>query len=527
MTASLRRSGCLWKVCAVLAMVYVLVGVTLVAQAPPRATYPRPAFPRYLVKPDPNQLLQAAQIAVRQVYGRAPLGKVQSGQTVHVFQEHQQDMAVWEAIKQAWADRGVTAVRIQPWELPGMTQAQMKQWAETEHPTNLIHGHEGWKELAFFEPAYLQFFPPDIQKSFGQPLSLYFLHKNVEPYLDKHPEIERYFMGVGGRGRNRSAAGKHGRKFMGNWTYETQHELLSKFAAFPGDVWSLVDDRVVAPKAHVSEGTFTDPQGTNLHWTLTPEGTRRWASRDVSPGHLSVYPDPPRATWKPGGVVAAASNHIGYQELQRVHIDEHGRVLRVEGGGRTGELFRMLIEHPKFMNAQFPSTSVPGYWYLNSDGFGTNPKAVRDVPLLIKGSQSWANMAERNRAGVQHFSFSHPAKTPEDESYARAQGIPLQHTMHMHVFFSTVRWMLADTGEWITIADKGILKAFEDPEIRALTSRYGDPDNILRYEWIPAIPGINIPGDHEREYGRDPWGYLMKEWAKIQAGTYEFYLDDY
>ncbi|OFV96187.1 MAG: hypothetical protein A3F68_04995 [Acidobacteria bacterium RIFCSPLOWO2_12_FULL_54_10] len=520
-----RKSGSIWAVKAVLLTSLLASGVSLMAQTQAREQYPRPAYPRYLVKPSKDRMLQAARIAVRQVYGRSPLGKIQSGQTVHAFLEHQQDMAVWEAVKQAWAERGVKAFAVRAWELPGMTETDFNQWAKS----NLIYGKEGWKELGYFEPDYIQFFSADVQKTFGKPLSLYFLLKNVESYLDKHPEIERYFMGIGGRGNTRSAAGKHQNKFVGNWVLETENELLSKFAAFPGDVWSLVDDRVDAPKAHVSEGTFTDAEGTNLHWTLTPEETKRWAESNWNPGHLSVYPSPPRATWKPGGVVAAASNHTGYQEFMKVFIDEHGRVMRVEGGGRTGDLFRTLVEHPKFKNAKFPSTTVPGYWYLNADGFGTNPKAVRDMDHLINGSQTWSNMSERNRAGVQHFSYSHPAKeeNPKDEAYANAEGLPLKHTMHMHTFFSTVRWKLADTGEWITVSDKGWLKAFDDPEVRALAAKYGDPKDLFRYEWIPAIPGVNVAGEHERDYGKDPWGYLMKEWAKIQAGTYEYYVDDY
>ena len=97
----------------------------------------------------------------------------------------------------------------------------------------------------------------------------------------------------------------------------------------------------------------------------------------------------------------------------------------------------------------------------------------------------------------------------------------------MHVYFPTVQWRLRDTGEWITISEKGYVKAYDDPEARALAARYGDPDLIFRYEWIPAIPGINVAGDYEKDFAQDPWGWIMSQWERIQAGTYEYFIDDY
>ncbi len=507
----------------------VLLGVgfsrPLTAQAPSREQYPKPAYPSHLVNLSQEQLLEAARIAVRQVYGRAPLGKLQRGQTVHVFLRWAQDPQVWDAVKQAWAERGVTAVAIPSWTLTGLTEEEYKEWGKT----SLIYGNEGWKEIGVFEPAYMPFLPADLREEFGLQLSDYFIWPNIGEYLDEHPEIKFYFAGIGGRGAAARHAGeRHEDKIqLGNWIYESPQELLSKFAGFPGDVWNLLDDRMVAPIPHVMEGTFTDPEGTDLHWTLTPEQTRFWSQRTGIEGHLNIYPPATGATWKKG-VIRAAANHTGFQPAMTVYLSENGRVERVDGGGKTSDIFRMLLEHPKFKNANFPTAPEPGYWYLMQDGFGTNPKAVRDVEYLKNGTQTWANMAERNRAGVQHFAYSHPASRrmdPQDVAYAEANGLPLKHTMHMHVYFPTVRYKLADTGEWITVTDKGIIAPVSDPEVRALAARYGDPDQLLRYDWIPGIPGINVPGDYEKEYASDPWGYIMKEWAKIQAGTYEYYVD--
>jgi hypothetical protein len=175
---------------------------------------------------------------------------------------------------------------------------------------------------------------------------------------------------------------------------------------------------------------------------------------------------------------------------------------------------------------------------------------------------------ERERAGVMHFSFGSPAGffgqyvtkpkvaaakekleanikegkapiiikdtsatdfavDPRDAEYALDNDIPIGHTAHMINYFLTIKYKLRDTGEWITIADKGMVKALQDPEVRALASKYGDPDKITSYDWIPAIPGVNVPGNHDKEYAPDPWAYIMKVWKQIKDGTYKYYLEDY
>jgi hypothetical protein len=77
------------------------------------------------------------------------------------------------------------------------------------------------------------------------------------------------------------------------------------------------------------------------------------------------------------------------------------------------------------------------------------------------------------------------------------------------------------------VVDKGWVKAFENPEVRALASKYGDPDVIFSYDWIPAMPGVNVPGDYKEDYAKNPWGWIMSIWEKIAAGTYEYFVDDY
>ena len=60
--------------------------------------------------------------------------------------------------------------------------------------------------------------------------------------------------------------------------------------------------------------------------------------------------------------------------------------------------------------------------------------------------------------------------------------------------------------------------------VRALASRYGDPDYVLAEDWIPELPGINAPGDYMRDYAPNPGKYALKVVEKANGGSYEHYF---
>jgi hypothetical protein len=514
--------------------------------------YPAPRFLVSLLNPTQDDLVRAARIAVRQTHGMSPLGKIETGQTVHVVLPYSQDMAVWEALKQAWAERGVTAVAVRPWEVTGEDAGAYAALARA----NVTHGDEAWKEIGNFDTVYYPYFSPDIQKELGdlkwaERGKVY--HKALKPYLEKHPEI-RWFMSDAGGGPNWLSVAlgdKLMERFAGNWTYITRASLISKGSEYPGDLWNMVEDKLIAPIEHVSEGTFTDPQGTDLHWVITPEQARKWKQYvALVNNHMFLYPQP-METLRFEGKVSGTANHTGFYPQMTVHLSDHGRVIKVEGGGRTGDMFRLLVDNPRLAGVQFPSTPVKGYWYLAADGFATNPKKARDMDTLIAGSTELPNIFERERAGVIHLSFSSgagnydiPLATIEaairqgrktlgpksadvrDLLYAAQHKIPMGHTAHIHNYFGTMKWKLRDTGEWITRSEKGRIKAFDDPEVRALAARYGDPDTIFSYDWIPAIPGINVPGNYQT-YARDPWSWVVNEYKQIKDGSYPYLVRNY
>jgi len=461
---------------------------------------------------------------------------MQSGQAVYVFVHGGLDMKVWDALKQAWTEQGVEAHVLLPWDIMGMTKE-----AFDEHMKDSPRASDGWKELAFFRGEYLKFFPDDVKKEFGEVFSdADYRRTNIPQYLNKHPEITHIYAGEGGGSGwiepyDDAIIKKHGDKFMGNFIYYRPIDLLSKASAFPTDVWNMVEEKILRVRPFVSEVTFQDAEGSNLHWFMTPEQAQRFAgsmgrsSSGEASNHISIYPNPMYSTLAEGGVLVAHANHTGVYPTMKVFLDKFGQIAKIEGGGKLAQMFNILLNHPLLKNAQFPKAPEPGYWYLRQDGYATNPKFVEDYPAMVDGGYYLPNINERNRAGVQHFAFSYGGTDPEDVAYAKERGIPVggSHTAHMHNYFGTVKWKLRDTGEWITIGEKGYVKAYDDPEVRALAARYGDPALVFRYEWIPSLPGINTPGDYQKDFAKDPWAWYMKEWKQIQDGTYAHYVEDY
>ncbi len=94
--------------------------------------------------------------------------------------------------------------------------------------------------------------------------------------------------------------------------------------------------------------------------------------------------------------------------------------------------------------------------------------------------------------------------------------------MHNHTLLPTYQVRLRDSGQWQTLIEHGQIMASDSPEVRALASRYGDPDVILARDWIPELPGITAPGNYDRDYSSDP-GRFWTNWANsIINGTNEY-----
>jgi hypothetical protein len=209
-----------------------------------------------------------------------------------------------------------------------------------------------------------------------------------------------------------------------------------------------------------------------------------------------------------------------------VHVKD-GYVNEVKGGGAYGELWREFLKYPKINELTYPFHDQPGYWWIYEAGMGTNPKFFRRPDENMEG----INSSERNNAGVIHWGFGlrldhGPDKATESKEwmdFAKQNGLPNDHWWHIHNTLPTYRVRVRGTkNSWLTLIDKGEVNALKSPEIRALASRYGNPDEVLSDDWSPYIPGINAPGRFQ-DYAKDPWKTLTEVMKKIEAGTFEYF----
>lgn len=97
-----------------------------------------------------------------------------------------------------------------------------------------------------------------------------------------------------------------------------------------------------------------------------------------------------------------------------------------------------------------------------------------------------------------------------EEKWAGENGILYGH-LHIHLLFPTFT-ITTKGGKEYTIIRNGRLTALDDPEVRKLAEKYGDPDDLLREDWIPQIPGITSSGSYE-DYASNPakWIYAQVE----------------
>ncbi len=510
--------------------------------------YPEPRFPSYLKAPKSvDEALPFARSAVRQSGGRTPLGLVRSGQTTLLVLPNQSEDIIIEALKRAYEERGVKVQTVGTWELKGVTRDQEAQLARAEQWWTQEQGFVevfGWFR-AFADQdrvkAWLRQVRPDLYEALYPKIEKPNIKARDEraelvAYLDKHPEVDAVFWGFGGRPSLRQALGRHGEKLYGNFTYFDRWEVMSKVPSYPSDVWRLSEEKTIEPLRFFDRAEVKDPQGTDFAFDVDERMAEVWSKGVYLQGHLFMYPAQasgrrpssfiefpkleeeflrpvqPRVN----GVFAGTTNHAGFFPRIEVVVKD-GYIQDVKGGGLYGELWRTFLTYPRINETQYPLIERPGYWFLYEAGTGTSPK-------YFGGPHS----SERNVGGVVHWGFGVQIEdAPDDvkrawDAFARERGLPGGHWMHIHNVLPTYRGRIRGTGQWVTIIDKGRLTALDSPEVRALAARYGDPDEVLRQEWVRNLPGINAPGSYA-EYAANPWPFEKRIDEEIAEGTYRYF----
>ncbi|MBI4444882.1 MAG: hypothetical protein HY645_03135 [Acidobacteria bacterium] len=215
------------------------------------------------------------------------------------------------------------------------------------------------------------------------------------------------------------------------------------------------------------------------------------------------------------GVAGSTSAHQGPSPWIRATVKDN-QITRIEGGGRYGKAWDEYVN--KYKNVQYPLYPRPGVGWWVEAAIGTHPKVFRphNVMESIIGRSNWSE--ERRRSGVIHLGFGETLW--ENKVWGDKEKMPTGHH-HLHLYFPTVTVRKRD-GSQVTLVDKGHLTVLDDPEVRRVASKYGNPDELLKEDWVPAIPGINAEGNYMRDYGQDPWSWIQKEHRKAYGDILDF-----
>lgn len=541
----------------------------------PQSKYPDARFPGYLKKyKSVDDLMPAARAAVTQTAGRVPLGLANAGDEVLIVVPWDADPVVQDAIARAYAERRIKAHVKFEHDLAGVSRADMTAISRAE---SLMQIGDGQQELNFFFELTGQVADPEAGREWirqrdpelfnatwpkpqysvrlekianGYPKAV---EKAIQKYLTDNPKVSKVYMGLGARNKTRRILGDHADKFYGSYTYNNHFDLSSKVPEFPSDVWRLVETKTIEALAFTDRLEVSDPEGTAIGADLTNEVAQAWAKGVYQQGHLYMFPSQATGRWpyslirypaydndkgflmpllvEASGVIASTNSHRAVHPRLEMHLDK-GRVTKVVGGGWYGEGFRRLLDYPGTKDLTWPFFDRPGYWWLYEAGTATNPKYFKhpaemltQVPPreLLRGG----NLSERNVAGVIHWAIGAEAEhgpevpgkpSPKTIEFGKKHNVPIGHAMHQHNVLPTYQVRIRGTGQWQTLIEHGNLTALSDPEVRALAARYGNPDEILRKDFVHPIPGITVAGTYDR-YGMNP-GEWWKKWARdIDAGT--------
>lgn len=460
--------------------------------------YPAPRYPWYLRQErtdDPDALLPLARSHVRRRYGRMALGNLERDDQLLIITYPHQNDAVFEAIRRGLLEEGAKRVdRLDMTDL-GM---EVREYSAAE----------GWREITDRLSAM-------IEQGVEYTASAAALRR----YLEDRPGYTGVIAGESGRRHWKRAAGTRVRN---NWCYATYEDFISRSNAYPDELWRVIDLKVVEAFADAAAVRITSPEGTDIGWDVTPEQADLWVKGAWQSGHIlgstiqGIRFGHPVATFLReaetmmptiNGVVAGTSNHTGYFPHAEVRI-ERGMIADIQGGGRYGELWREVVE--RYADARYPGFPYRGWAYFNDASIGTNPKSHRQIETLWSYNDARTNLPERAQAGVVHFGFGAEHWDSTFLSYAREHKLPTMHFPHIHNLFATYEIRKRGTGEWVKLIDRGRLLVLDDPDVVRIANTLADPE-LLVYDWIPAVPGINHPGDYHRDYAPDPVAWIRRD----------------
>lgn len=468
-----------------------------------------PRYPAYILREieGDDEIRAAATAAVNRAGGRGALGPITKGARILVVTTEDQDEQIFEAIATAMREAGAASVTAMKWSELGM-------------PTGDYSAADGWRELS---DEHVQI---TIEK--GERVETDALLR----LLEERPEFTDIYAGDSSEGHFKMALGE---TFRANWMYRKQEDLFARYTNFPAQIQRLLESKLVAMFGRAAAVRITDPEGTDLSWEVTPEEADLWMRGAWIPWHIigttieglrfaQVRPAfggnrvgslekfaPIAARHYPtiNGVIAGTANHTGF--FPRISVTVRGgKVDSIEGGGEYGGRLAEIVD--RYRDVQYPGYPSPGYHFLNDATIGANPKTFRAMETLWHTATPWFGLGnERYRAGVIHFGFGAEHDDPEFIRFGIENRVPIKHMAHVHAYFPTYEIQDRESGEWFKVIDRGHLTVLDDPAVRRVASLIADPDELLAYDWVPTIPGINHDGDYETDFARDPVAWIKRD----------------
>lgn len=554
--------------------VMVLSGCSSSKEQAEAPKYMEPRFPAYL-KParSVEDLMPGARAVVRNkaAYQSAGMGQIEDGGNIVIVDKAEAEAMAMEAIERALKERKMKVTILHDYELVGVRKEDALELDRLSNARGTVgDGYleaTGWVEslpdpdkakawLKERNPAlYAALFPPKTEiparlMEVRKKLSTANVGKVLSAYLDKHPEVQGVYWGEGGAAYLRRFVHPYELKMMGVFLWDNQWDILSGMSSFPSDVWQLAETQTIDPLPYVDEVHITDPEGSDLSAKLDEVQSQRWAQGAFMRGHM--YMGPNQASGRYGfsavdypayhqewlnpeplvlanGVIASTNSDGGFFPRMEVHYKD-GRVVEVKGGGTYGDAFREFLHYPGIQELTYPFYKHPGYFYSYEWAFGTNPKGFRHPGAFADGYGGTG--PERMRAGIVHLAigvFVQHSPTGMQSSlpkewiqFTQEHNLPVDHGFHVRNNFITYQVHLRNANRWVPLIEKGHLSSLDNPEVRALASRYGDPSQVLAEDWVPGIPGINAEGRYE-DYAQNPYKYAKEEMDQITVGTYKHF----
>ena len=322
-----------------------------------------------------------------------------------------------------------------------------------------------------------------------------------EPGIGLTEESAKYYdVIVGGGNPVGGLSGVHA------WT--TPELLASVGTVYPGEIMDLIDAKAWAIIRNADWVEITDLQGSEASFTWHPEWWEIIEGTHPTikvPGYESTF-----GSLRPGrSEYADFAGHIGgaprYGAIEQTDFKgyltgeiaqlglvpmmtlwhDRGELTRIDGGDYYGDMWREALNLTR--EIQYPGYPRPGTGWMMEFAFGTNPKIIGPMEVEeLKGDPqrdpakiSWG--FPRDREGALHAGYG----TLGASWWGMLMDMPVNH-FHLHLMFTTYIVHTRD-GQSVKLVDRGHFTVMDDPEVRALAAKYGDPDKVLKTDWVPGM----------------------------------------